>query len=357
MAGLYTDQLKLGLDDVGWVFAIEQSGSIVGALLGFWLTPRVSWRPLIVGAAFLAAVANAFTANVDGFAALAALRFASGLGMMVATLVSACLLARSPNPDRAFGAGLTLNCLLNAVFVWLMAKLLAESGYAAAILSAAGLFGLILVLGLALSGDLRGDFEAPPATPESGAVRLAAARTGLAGLVLFGLAINMIWVFLERVGLSNGLQAGDLGNAFALGLLAGTAGSAIPFVVGDSGNRARMIAITTAGLVAGIALAWWATDYWTFVAAVAILASVWNMGLAYYMAMTAENDPTGRYTRAIYIAVVAAQAAGPAIAASLLEFSHIGTVFAISPLPAIFALLLVAAVAGAPRVEGSSLAR
>lgn len=44
--GLYVDTLHISLSEAGFVQTIDQAGGIIGAVLGFFLMPRLSWRTL-----------------------------------------------------------------------------------------------------------------------------------------------------------------------------------------------------------------------------------------------------------------------------------------------------------------------
>ena len=116
-----------------------------------------------------------------------------------------------------------------------------------------------------------------------------------------------------------------------------------------------MLVITTLILFASLGLTWCSHGVVMFTVSVSLLAGAWNMGLAYYMAQTSSNDASGRYTRAIYIAIAASQSIGPGLSAILLGHFSLMSVLIVSPLPAFIALLLVALVER--RVARSALLR
>ncbi|MFJ1472510.1 MFS transporter [Massilia orientalis] len=344
LAGLYVDQVKLSISEVGWILSIEQSGAVVGALFAFWATSRLRWKTLIILASIVAILANVATGWMAGFAALAVTRFVSGMASNTVTLVTSCLLARSPQPDRAFGAGLLVSCVINALWVWLLNTARQTLGYEATIGSGALLFAIAILLSLFLPKDASGSKE----TSQFGAATTSdrtgsawPARAGLAGLVLFGISLNIVWGFVERLGSANGLSSNDVAWALGLGLLTSGLGALAPALLGDAGSRVRMLFITTFVLFTGLSLTWWSHDVIMFTVSVSLLAGAWNMGLAYYMAQTSSNDGSGHYTRAIYIAIAASQSLGPALAAVLLERAKLVSVLVVSPIPAAIALGLV----------------
>lgn len=348
MAGLYADVLKLSNSEVGWILSIEQAGGVGGAVFAFWATPRVRWKALVIGASLVALLANALTGFMTDFVSLAVTRLWSGLACNTITLVASCMLARASQPDRAFGAGLFSACVITGLWIWLLHVSRETLGYQATIGLGALLFVASMLLALVLPRTLGGPGDAGPGLDTQTAVgettHVAAARAGLAGLVLFGISLTIVWGFLERLGLANGLSNDEVSWAFGIGLLGSGLGALAPMLIGDAGNRVRMLSITTLLLFASLGFTWWARGVVMFTVAVSLLAGAWNMGLAYYMAHTSTNDASGRYTRAIYIAIAVSQSIGPALAALILGHARLGSVLVASPLPAFLALALVVVV-------------
>lgn len=348
MAGLYADELKLSISEIGWILSIEQAGSVVGALFAFWATPRVRWKSLLIGASVVALLANALTGFMTDFVSLATMRLISGFTSNTITLVASCLLARASQPDRAFGGGLLAACVITGLWVWLLNTSRSIWGYQVTIGSGALLFVASLLLTLALSRRLGGPGDAGPGldaqTDVRGTANATSALAGLAGLVLFGISLNIVWGFLERLGLAHGLSNDEVAWALGIGLLGSGLGALAPALIGDAGNRVRMLSITTLLLFASLGLTWWSSGVMMFTLAVSMLAGAWNMGLAYYMAQTSTNDVSGRFTRAIYIAIAASQSIGPGLAAVILDHASLTSVLVASPLPALLALALIIAV-------------
>lgn len=341
--GLYVDHLGLTLSQAGLVQTVDQAGGVLGAVAGFFLMPRANWRTVIVAASIVAAVGNAFTAAADGFFVLCAIRFVVGFGVVLITTVTSCVLAQAVVPVRAYGAGLALGMTLSAVAIWLLEGLRSHFGDAAALGSGALWLGLGAVLALLLPRSLNGPSEPvlPEEVPRMKGGGRNAGRIALVGLLLFGVSVNVIYAFIERIGLSNGLDQRAVANAMAFGYIFSAGGSLIPTLFGESGRHLRWIAITTMVFLASLLGIYGAHSTLLFTIAFAIYASAWCMGLAFYMSMTAENDPGHRYTRMIYIVNVAAQSVGPAIGTLVLTRASLSAVFLVTPLPALVAAFLV----------------
>ncbi len=90
-------EFGLGPDEMGWVFAINNIGMVLGAALGGWLADRVGRKPVLLGAVAMFGVFTLGVAFVPNFEALFAVRLLAGLGfgaalpnmMAIATELSA----------------------------------------------------------------------------------------------------------------------------------------------------------------------------------------------------------------------------------------------------------------------------
>lgn len=357
--GMYVDALGLTLSQAGFVQTVDQAGGILGAIAGFFLMPRVAWRTLIVLAALIATVANVLTAMVDTYFLMATVRFVSGFGVVMITTVTACMLARAASPDRAFGIGLALGMLLSAVAVWLLSALRQEFGFAASLGSGAFWLTAGFILAFFIPATVGGRDSAPRElfTDENVSSSNMMGWAALTALFLFGISVNVVYGYVERVGLANGLNQAGVANALAFGYIFSAFGSAVPSIFGAVGGRMKWIALTTLLLLGSLLALYLADSVSLYTVAFGLYASAWNMGLAYYMSLTAENDPEERFTRMMYIATVAAQSIGPAIAAGALTGASLSVVFVIAPVPALLAAVLVFAVAfRAARKSRSKLA-
>lgn len=341
--GMYVDVFGLSLSQAGFVQSVDQVGGILGAFAGFFLMPRVAWRTLVVVASLIATTANVLTAMVDSYFLLSIVRFMSGFGVVLITTVTACTLARAASPDRAFGIGLALGMSLSAVAVWMLDALRQEYGFAASLGSGVPWLAAGLLLALFLPGTLGGRTTALDEIPavESKSHTRAMGWSALVALFLFGISVNVVYGYVERVGLANGLDQNGVTNALAFGYIFSAFGSAIPSIFGAVGGRMKWIALTTFLFLGSLLALYMSDSVSLYTVAFGLYASAWNMGLAYYMSLTAENDPEEHFTRMMYIVTVAAQAIGPAIAAAALTGAPLSVVFVIAPAPAVLAAVLV----------------
>lgn len=344
--GIYVDQFGLSLSQAGIVLTVDQAGGVLGAVVGFFMMPRTRWRVLIIAASLIGTLANLFTAFASTYSELLIVRFFSGFGVVLATTVTACILARAASPDRMFGLGLAIAMGLSAVAVILLDWLRIQYGAAAGLASGAFWMGLALLLAPLLSAQVASvvQDEATAPDPNTQSRMKAMGITALIALGLFGLSVNVIYGFVERIGLANGLDQSGVASALALGYVFSAAGGLIPTVFGAVGGRLLWITVTTVVFLVSLTGLYLANTIPLYTLAFAAYASAWNMGLAYYMSLVSANDPSHHYTRAMYIVNVAMQSAGPAIAALALVDAPLEIVFVIAPLPSLLALVLVGGV-------------
>ena len=341
--GIYIDYLGLGLSQAGYIQTIDQAGGVLGAIAGFFLMPRVTWRRVLFIAGIMATIANILTALVDTFTTLAVARFMSGFSVVLITTITACILARAATPDRAFGAGLAMGMGFSAAAIWVLDWFRADYGYAASLGSGAIWLGAGVLLTMLLPASL-GRVDASPGISPGERETAATHRMGRSALIalgLFGISVNVVYGYVERVGLANNLDPSGVATALALGYIFSAAGSLVPGFFGAVGGRLKWIAFTTVLFFVALFALYASKTVVLYTIAFGLYASVWNMGLAYYMSLTAENDPRQQYTRAMYIMTVAAQSIGPAIAATVLTGAPLFFIFVISPVPALLAATLV----------------
>lgn len=350
--GMYVDALGLTLSQAGFVQTVDQAGGILGAIAGYFLMPRIAWRTLIIVASLVAILANIFTALVDTYYLMAVVRFVSGFGVVMITTVTACMLARAASPDRAFGIGLALGMSLSAVAVWLLGALRLEYGFSASLGSGALWLTLGLILAFFIPANIGGQTDALEELPKGESHTKAMGWAALFALFLFGVSVNVVYGYVERVGLANGLDQVGVTNALAFGFIFSAFGSTIPLIFGAIGGRMKWIAFTTLLLLGSLVALYLADSVSLYTVAFGLYTSAWNMGLAYYMSLTAENDPEEHLTRMMYIATVAAQSVGPAIAAAALTGASLSVVFVIAPGPALLAAMLVFVMASRTRGKG-----
>ncbi len=341
--GIYIDYLGLSLSQAGYVQTIDQAGGVLGAITGFFLMPKVTWRKVLFIAGVMATLANILTALVDTFTTLAIVRFLSGFSVVLITTITACILARAATPDRAFGAGLAMGMGFSAAAIWVLDWLRADYGYAASLGSGAIWLGAGLLLTILLPASLGkvGDISESLVEDNETAATHRMGRSALIALGLFGISVNVVYGYVERVGLANNLDPSGVATALAFGYIFSAIGSLVPGFFGAVGGRLKWIALTTVLFFASLFALYASRTVVLYTIAFGLYASVWNMGLAYYMSLTAENDPRQQYTRAMYIMTVAAQSIGPAIAATVLTGAPLFFIFVISPVPALLAAALV----------------
>ena len=341
--GIYIDYLELSLSRAGYIQTIDQAGGVLGAITGFFLMPRVTWRKVLIFAGLMATIANVFTALVDTFTTLAFVRFLSGFSVVLITTISACILARAATPDRAFGAGLAMGMGFSAAAIWVLDWLRADFGYATSLGSGAIWLGAGVLLTFLLPASLgeASDLSESQLEDEETAATHRMGRAALIALGLFGISVNVVYGYVERVGLANNLDPSGVASALAFGYIFSALGSLVPGFLGAVGGRLKWIAFTTLLFFAALFALYASKTVVLYTIAFGLYASVWNMGLAYYMSLTAENDPKHQYTRAMYIMTVAAQSIGPAIAATVLTGAPLYFIFVISPAPALIAAALV----------------
>jgi len=120
LVGWDSDHLRLDLKQNGWLLSTEQLGGACGAIIGYWLAPRIRWSLIMAAACTAAIVLNLASGYVGDFAGILAARFLCVLSTVIAYTVAIYVLGHAAKPDRAFGLLLVAQGLLSSAYIMLV---------------------------------------------------------------------------------------------------------------------------------------------------------------------------------------------------------------------------------------------
>lgn len=340
LVGLYADHFHLTLSQNGWVIAAEQLGACTGAVLGYWLSTRVSWKTSIMGACAVAAIANILTAIAADIPTLLIVRFASGLSTTLMYTVAVYCLGHAKSPDRAYGVVFVLQTIFMSMDAMVLPTLVSHFGYVVGIVSGSGWFVAALMTAQWLPGD-QVRFASKSAQLHAADRSYAVGIGALVGSFLLELSVFAVWGFLERIGRRNGISDELIGYAIAIGVLGGIPGGLFPATVGARFGRLKMVSAATLLLILSYIvlahkLGWMSYSIW-----ITVLNIGWVLGLVYYMGLAVHNDPDGRLTRLVPFAQTFGTAVGPACSALATGRYRLGPIFLIGSLAAAAGLATV----------------
>lgn len=306
-------------------------GALTGVVAALGWVNRAKWRPTMtlialfgICVALLLPFAHSTIALAGGFGVM---------GFLMGSLYSPALaaLGSASDPVRAFGVSLILQVSVSALVAYILPShllpLLGDWSITAVLVATC----LIVVLAYPIL-----PIRQIPATDDSIETRerVTPASSPIAGflalgtMTIFYLGIMGIWQFLERLGVSWGLEQSFVGAVIAVALLVGAAGAILPVIIGERFGLLKPFILAFA-LLGGAVLCFLAPHTSLIFAAGAILLNVgWNSAVPFVYSVVAESDPSGRLIISTVIVQMIGAFLGAAAAGVILTQWGFGGLFA-----------------------------
>jgi hypothetical protein len=314
LIGYFADELPLDWQEIGWLGAAGQGGTLTGTLLAYWLIERGVLRMGQQLGAAAAFVFSLLAATTDSFAMLLSWMALTSTGVGCVFAIGTYILGRSPHPARNFSimSGVQVACgaLHAAALPWIDSHF----GHVVALSSIAFWFAFILILvsgsSSAIASENGGVTESTP--PSAGQVTHGLSAASLLVAVLaFQTAGVVIWMYSERIGTAAGILREHIAVSIALGNLGGIPASLLGTLAGERFGYLRILFLATVTLICGELLIFGASSGTAYAGGQLCFNFGWMLGVSYYLGMLAKNDPSGRMIRLAPIVLVIAGAVGP----------------------------------------------
>ena len=340
MAGLLLDFHAFDEATLGLLIASGTSAGLVASLSAPHWIGRVNLRQTLGIALVLDAIGLLGLRFAPGLTALFAAQMLAGASAIV--IASGCLtvIARLPNPTRAYGIKITADVVFAGAFLALIPS--ARWGLAGFV----GVLAAICVVVLPMVVKL--PQYAPIAYTTDGAPSRArdapwSAWLALLMIVVFYVGAIGVWVFLERFAVHAGISRETVSHAIAAGLIVGVIGSLGAAVF--AGRTERIWPQTLSGivLVCSIAALIRINSTLQFYVAVFVLNCSWNFFMPFVIGLVASRDNTGRLPSLVPGTVMIGGILGPVLAGALIRSQ--GHVVAMSVMTTIVALSIAGYVA------------
>ncbi|HEX7935965.1 MAG TPA: MFS transporter [Paraburkholderia sp.] len=284
---------------------------------------RLPKKAVLVLATLLAIAAQVASIYVTQLGALAVVRAVSGLGFGLVYSLASAIGAGAESPQRTYGAAGTIALLLGVLINPML-------GYGMQTYGSAGVFGGIVILAVVLAIPLFlisfKSFQASPLvtnTAVAGQVKLTDRLDMLsaAGVVLtmalMSAAVSGLYVFLERIARSVGLEGTALGAGMSVVSLIGASGGVIAIAVSKRvGNvLPLMIGLPLVGLIVlSLTVAKTQPQFWT---AFTLLCVMFWFLYPFIFGLAARVDPKGRVASATGSGKILLASVGTALAGFL----------------------------------------
>lgn len=314
LLGAFADATALSPAELGRLGSACTGGYLLSTLLGPLWVNRLNWRYATIVAATLTAIALWWSgrSGPSPFLPLAVFGFAAGLmhslGMRMVGEVA--------NKERAFGVRLLTELVIVASLLFFLPMLIASSGIRGGVTLLA-----VAVLVMALAALLIPRGAEAIATDEA-AARVAIDRLGWVALgvfILFACGQVALWVFIERIGRSIEITAGELGLVFAVLKIIGGLSAALVAILGDRlGNRWPHVLVLLV-LSVGVLMLANPANFWVYAFGAWVWEGAFTVGCVYQTAAIAKLDRSNRLVVLVPAAFAVSAFMGPELAGRLAE--------------------------------------
>ncbi len=316
MAGLLSDFRALDEATLGLLIASGTSAGLVASLSAPHWIGRVNLRYVIGGALLVEGLGLLGLRFAPGIAWLfVAQMLAGGAAIVVA---SGCLtiIARLPNPARAYGIKITGDVVIAGAFL----ALIPTTGW-----GLAGFVGVLAAVAFAAAPlATRLPAFAPIAQNTDGIPTRArdaprSAWLALLLIVVFFVGAFGAWAFLERFAVHWGIDRVTISTAIAAGLIVGVIGSLGAAIFAGRNARTWPQAVSGIVLVVSLAMLIRIDSALQFYAAVFALNCSWNFFMPFVIAFIAGRDHTGRLPSLVPGTVMIGGILGPVLAGAVIR--------------------------------------
>jgi len=311
IVGTMSDYLALSSAQVGILASADMAGMFVAAVYATYWIRKYPWRPVATTAVLILIVCHLLSTTVDSYIPLLSIRFISGLIGGSLMSIAFAGLADTAKPDRWFGFFIAGQMVLGAAGLYVLPDMIASFQMGGIFYLLAAVVGLATIVLRWLPADVIAHRSKQAGTAHAASTSFFHSCLLLFACFLFNAGIMMVWAYMERIGVSSGLDADTIGKTLSASMLVGLFGAILAGVIADSFGRAIPLAITIICQVIVLAMLADVSQTWQFVAAVFVFSFFWSYTPPYQMGVLVSVDTSGRFVVLFLAAVKLGYATGP----------------------------------------------
>ena len=318
VVGSYVAHLGYSDEHAGWLSSINMAGIALVTLLISFSLKRFRLRHIACCGLLLLIAADIASLFFHSPLLFAALRFIAGLGSGATAAAAAAAIARSENPEKGYSIYIGFQFLLPALAIYLLAEYASTLDYHGMIycLISGELIALLALpaFGQQLPEQQTSSFTQKPFPKE--------AALSLLGLCAYGAATSAVWAYSERIGSAISLSSSQVGLILSLVTVFSISGAVLVTFLGQWFGYFKPLVAGIVIQVLGLLALYDAQSMTGYTLGLALFTFAWAYNWPLFLSIQAQLDKTGRVVVAGQFFNLVGNAAGPAIAASLLYGNH-----------------------------------
>ncbi len=308
------EYLGMTEQQAGQIAAAEMFGLATTTVLLSLFAERVTWRNVLVLCAAVCMFGNFASMGQSDPQTLGIIRFITGLGSGGLISLTFTMAGLTERTDRNFGFIVSWVLIYGAVGLLLM-----PSAY-----HLVGMNGVLAFFGLFCASAM----YFIRFLPDSGAAHIdsgnekhyksAIKNISLVAILIYNVAVGIVWAYLFLVGLEAGMEEQAVANALVASQFLGIAGAFLAVVFESRFGRLKPLMVGIFGGAASIYVLVGHLESAGFWLAVCGFNFLWNLSMPYLLATLAEFDHRGRIVVHGVSMQFVGYAIGPYVAAQLL---------------------------------------
>lgn len=310
------ERLGLSPEEAGYIASAEMWGLAISTILLTVIAHRYDWQKMTFYFLVIAVVGNLASIGQTDLLVLGSLRALTGLGLGGMISLPFAMMGLTQNPDRNFGF----------IIVWVL------------VYGALGMFaipwalntiqfdGILVFLALFCAAGLLCVRHLPRCAAdhldeahETGEFPILVKASALVGILVFNLAIGIVWAYIFLVGVNAGLGEQTVANILTISQFLGVAGALLAAAMAIRIGRSLPLSLAIIGCGAGVAYLLGDVDYLVYSIAIYLFNFMWNVAQPYLLATLAGFADGGRTIIQGACLQMIGFAVGPYVGARLLQ--------------------------------------
>ncbi len=285
----------LGLSErqAGTIGSVNIYGASIGALVAVFLVKALPWRPVAVLCLLILIGVDIGSILVTNGDILLPVRATHGFFGGILTGIAFAVIARTANPDRAFGMLLFVQFGLGGLGVMVLPPLAPLYGTQALFIALA-LFSVVTLIMVPFIDRYEVKAKDADAASASAAVQWGPLILTLIAIFVFQAANMGLLAYIIRLGLDFGLEREYVSLALGLATWVALAGPFLVMVCGLRFGRFKLMLGAMGLTLVGTAIFHYSAHPAAYMIANCGTGITWGFVIAYLLGMTAEFDEAGR---------------------------------------------------------------